>query len=333
MTAKEENSIEYLEKFGYRNYPGGRVDRKHRTFNLMRFEVFSTWDRSTFGKILLIITIIVNLFSVIGATTIVNDADILGSFTEEQLKNALNRFVAMYLAIGDSPVVLPGIGEQFFGFSINIGILLVALFGIAGSGMFADDKEGNVIEIYLSKLRKREYVFGKIGAILVYTNLFIMLPILVVGYLYANSLGFDHFEIIGYYLGIIGYSLAVTLILGLGILTLSILFEKRQYASLGFFLIYLLGSIFGGLIFTINQSNELLLLLSPETFLILLGYVCVGDTDLALRGDFGSSATVLNLSDGSGLENYHVLLLALLYIVSLSIIITYKIRKLSTEEL
>ena len=71
--------------------------------------------------------------------------------------------------------------------------------------------------------------------------------------------------------------------------------------------------------------------MSPETFLVLLAYVCFGRFNLGLEKSTGRVA--LNLNDGIGLEYYHILLLALTYIVVLSLLLRFKIHKMTTEEL
>ena len=93
--------------------------------------------------------------------------------------------------------------SEFYQDTKPLGIFVISLFAIAGSGMFADDKQGKVIEIYLSRLQKREYVLGKIGAIMVYINLFLMIPLLITGGLYVQSFGINHLSVLSYYFGII----------------------------------------------------------------------------------------------------------------------------------
>jgi hypothetical protein len=325
-----DNGDEFLQKFGYRSYEGGRKGRFRRIFDLINFEVRTTWDRSTFGKILLIITLVLNI-GVIISTAAVTQA--VGGGTETQIKNGLYQLAANYLAFTDNPVQTT-VGDISFINEIQIGILLIALFGIAGSGFFADDKEGKVVEIYLSRLDKSEYIIGKVGAIVVYTNLFLMIPLLATEILSAQSYRVNHLDYLVIYLEVILFSFIAALILGLGVLCLSIIVEKRHYASLGFFLIFLLSSTFGTQIFYLDPSNELLLLISPEVFLSLLAYVCFGHYNLGFEKiEFGGQVYPLNLHDGTGLEYWHVWLVALGYLLVLGSFLSYKIRKLTTEEL
>lgn len=322
---------EYLQRFGYRQYSGVRTGRLKRIWHLIWFEVSSTWKRSTFGKVLLIITIVVNL---IGVIVIAQIGQIQGT-TTSQLRGLMDQLVANYFTFGDTPI-RPSTTNTSFSFSISIGVLLVALFGIAGSGLFADDKEGKVIEIYLSRMNKNEYIAGKIGAIILYINLFLALPLLLIGALTAQAFQFNHFKILDFYLGILLFSFITSLIIGMFTLVLSSLVNKRTYAGLAFFLFYLLSSLLGGEVFNNDRSNEFYLLISPSFFFVLLAYICLGHLSLGLSFstffNISPTNTPLNLNDGHGLEYYHVLLLALAYLIILGSILWYRIHKLTTEE-
>ncbi len=317
-------STDYLQKFSYRPYEGDLEPRWKRVLHLIKFEVVSTWKKSKFAKALIVIIIVLNFIAILAAPALAALGD------EELMHDALNEFVSNYLSIGDFFILSNADGISL-GMSMNIGILLIAVFGIAGSAFFADDKFGKIIEIYLARLQKKEYVAGKIGAIMVYINIFFMIPLLCLGILYVQALGLEHLEYLDFYLGIIIFSFLTSLILGLFILALSASVEKHSYAALIFFLIYLFVSIIGGSIAMNNVDNEFLYLISPSNFFILLSYVCLGDYSLGVY-DFGKIHP-LDLNDGTGLEYWHVLLLAFLLILIFSLYLTYKIRKLTTEEL
>ncbi|MHA2277728.1 MAG: hypothetical protein ACXAC2_18250 [Candidatus Kariarchaeaceae archaeon] len=332
MIEQESNSDEYLQRFGYRSYEGITTSRFRRILSIIEFEVKSTWHKSTFGKVLLVIVSIFNFFTIIFAAT-------LSEFAGISNEDALNEFVANYIAFGDGEIS-SNTNDQISVFDPGIiGILLISLFAIAGSGYFADDKNGKVVEIYLSRLAKREYIIGKIGGILIYINIFLLGPLLVTSIIMIQSLEVHHLDYLGFYFEVVLFSFAYSVIIGLASLPLSSLVYKRQYASLGFFVIFLLGSIMGSIVIDNNRDNEFLLLISPSIFLMLLAYVILGDTTLAIRdfegGDdeFFITKTPLDLNDGAGLEYWHVLLQALAFILIFSLILWYKIRKLTTEEL
>ncbi|MFX1277766.1 MAG: hypothetical protein ACFFAT_22330, partial [Promethearchaeota archaeon] len=218
-----------------------------------------------------------------------------------------------------------------YGLGMGLGFFLLIVIGLAGSGFFADDKKGKVIEIYLTRLEKREYIIGKIGAIIIYINIFVLIPLLLIGILYVQALEEDHLDFLNYYLGIITYSILCSIILGLFILVLSIFVEKRSYASLIFFLFFFFGSIIGNIIAGEFIKNEFLFLISPSNFLVLLAYACLGDNDLGVRD--GKMVLKLNLDNGAGLEYWHIFLLAFIYILIFSLILAYKMWKITTEEL
>ncbi|MHA2252995.1 MAG: hypothetical protein ACXAD7_21710 [Candidatus Kariarchaeaceae archaeon] len=339
----ENNDTDYLQRFGYRLYDGETQGRKSRILSIIIFELKSTWHRSTFGKVLLIIILFFNVIS-LGVAATVNTSLLRGvhpTQKDEATRDVLHAFVASFLNFGGgNQSIQSGTIVETFEFQMNLGILLIALFSIAGSGFFADDKQGKVIEIYLSRLQKKEYVIGKIGGILLYINIFLGLPLLIAGALYVQAFdGINHFEAWDFYLGVIIYSFLVSLIVGLAILCFSIILEKRQYASLGFFLMYVLGSIIGYAVIG-GDADEKLYLISPSFFFALLAYVCFRDFNLGISTFEGFENDEVQISyenfyldDGGGLEYWHILFMAFSLIFLMSAFLSYKIRKMTTEEL
>ncbi len=328
MTEDQTNSTEYLQKFTYRSYDGKFQPRWMRVLYLIRFELISTWRKSKFAKVLMIIILTFNFFAILGAAMLKGiDDDII-------IRDALNASIASYLAIDSSFILSNSEGLYYgLGMGMGLGILVLIVIGLAGSGFFADDKRGKVIEIYLSRLEKREYITGKVGAIVVYINIFVLIPLLLTGMLFVQSLEKDHADFLHFYLGIITYSILCSIILGLFILVLSIFVEKRAYASLIFFLYFFFGTIIGNMIAEDHMYNEFLFLISPSNFLVLLAYVCLGDYDLGVYNENTDKVVKLNLDNGIGLEYWHVFLQAFLIILILSLILAYKIWKTTTEEL
>ncbi len=330
---------DHVKKFGYRKYEGKIEPRWKRIWNLARFELISTWHKSTFGKVILIILIIINFFSITIDSLIMTGIDKAEfKFWDEMINASLRDFTARYYALG----VLFGMAliridvhdEQFVplgivGFAFFLGFLLIGLISIAGSGIFADDRQGKVIEIYLSKLQRSEYVIGKILAAFLYINLFTTLPLFSLGVFYVQALGENHFNYLDYYIGIFFSGLLNSLLLSLSILIFSVMAEKRSFASLGFFLSYLLFTLFGGIIYRAQESpNEFLLLISPSAFLALVTYTCFGTYELKVGND-----TLLDLNDGHGLECYHIFGFTFVLIIGMTLFLLYKIKHITTEEL
>ncbi|MFX1512797.1 MAG: hypothetical protein ACFFCQ_09445 [Promethearchaeota archaeon] len=321
---------EFVEKFGYRKYKGKTEARWKRIWNLARFELISTWYKSTFGKVILIIILVLNFMAITLNTayvsSIANDPEF---FPEEKdrdrlIRTALNTVVARYLDLGIN-IITPSNDIPFAG--MNIGFLIIALFAIAGSGLFADDRQGRIVEIYLSKLQRTEYVIGKICAIFFYINIFATVPLLALGVVYVQALGENHLQYLDYYTAIIVYGLLVSFLYGLAILIFSSLFEKRNYASLGFYLTYLLGSIFGGLVSSQEEASEFLMLTCPSHFFTLLAYSILGEYELESVGK------LYILNDGKGLEHFHILGLTFILIVIMTVFLFFKLHRLTTEEL
>ncbi|MFX1395274.1 MAG: hypothetical protein ACFFAH_17165, partial [Promethearchaeota archaeon] len=298
--------------------------------HLIRFELISTWRKSKFAKVLIVIVLVFSFFAIIGATTvrlIDEEGEVIND--EKVIRNALNEAIAKHLSINS--IILSNSDGISYGLGMELGFFLLIVIGLAGSGFFADDKKGKVIEIYLSRLEKREYITGKIGAIVIYINIFVLVPLLITGILFVQALEEDHLNFLDYYLGIITYSLLCSILLGLLILVLSIFVEKRSYASLIFFLVFFFGSIIGNMIATEFIDNEFLLLISPSNLLVLLAYVCLGDYNLGVID--GNTVVSLDLNDGAGLEYWHVLLVVFICILIFSLILAYKIWRTTTEEL
>ena len=198
------------------------------------------------------------------------------------------------------------------------------------------------MEVYLSRIQRVEYALGKIGAIILYVNIFTTLPLLVMGGLYIQALGENHLDYLYFYAGVILFGQLASLLLGLTILLFSSVVEKRMYASLGFFLFYLIGSIFGIIIAEQEPSNEFLLLISPSSFLQLLSFICLGDLELYTREEIGYNHitdewlydyTPFLLNDGGGLEAYHILGLTFFLILGMFLLLIFRLRRLTTEEL
>ena len=320
------NGTDYLKKFSYRKYEGDFDPRWKRVLQIIRFEVVSTWQRSTFAKVLIILTAFTSLIGVIFSVSMTSNA------SDEIIHDSLHLFIANYLALFGSTVVA-GPQTGALDIQMNIGIMIILLFAISGSGLFADDKQGKTIEIYLTRVYKKEYVVGKIGAVMVFFNLFILLPLEIMAFFFINGIGKSHWDYLYFYGGIFAFSILTSLILGLFVLMLSSLVEKRSYAGMVFFMTFVLASLIGLGIFQSNSSNEFLLLISPSEFLILLAYICLGDFDLAIIDYNFEFPQVFSLNDGVGLEYYHVLLYALTLIILFSTVLFFKIRKMTSEEL
>ncbi|MFX1512798.1 MAG: hypothetical protein ACFFCQ_09450 [Promethearchaeota archaeon] len=334
---------EYVERFGYRKYEGKIEARWKRIWNLARFELINTWHKSTFGKVILIVLIIVNFFSITVDALIIAQVEKSEFIYWNQMINAsLRDFVARYYALGllfGMAVIRIDVPDEQFvplgmtGIFFFLGFLLIGLISISGSGIFADDRQGKVIEIYLSKLQTSEYVIGKILAIFLYINFFTTLPLFSLGVFYVQALGETHLDFLDYYVGILLSGILNSLLLSLFILIFSIMAEKRSFASLGFFLSYLMFTLFGGIIYQVqvntqDSPNEFLYLLSPSTFCALVTYSCFRTYELKIGHD-----TLLDLNDGSGLDFYHIFGLSFLLIMLMTLFLLYRVKRMTTEEL
>ncbi|MHA2362835.1 MAG: hypothetical protein ACXAC7_02675 [Candidatus Hodarchaeales archaeon] len=296
-------NTDYVERFGYRPYSGKIESRWKRIWNLAWFEIVSTWHKSTIGKIFLIFLIVINFLMSLGA---VSEAERQGI----ELIEFLGLFVGSYFRIN-------GIN--------GIGIFIIPVIAIAGSGYFADDKQGNLIEVYMARLTREEYALGKILGMFLYTNILTTIPLFSFCVLYIHGFGGDHISLLGFYLSVITFGSLFSLILTLFFLLLSSLVDKRAYAGLSGFLIYIMGSLinFG------TDENEFLVLLRPSDFLSLLGHSIVGYNEVSLYAD----DPLIILNDGIGLESIHVFGLVIVLISVLLFSLLFKIHRITTEEI
>lgn len=338
---------EYVQKFTYRQYEGPVESRWKRIWSLTWFELVSTWHKSTVGKVLLIIILALNLLviTIIALAINVQISNLPKSRQKEAIETVLHAMVANYLSSGisgDESMIYPS-DSNLISFRFPLGFLIIGLFAIAGSGLFADDRQGKVMEIYLSRVQRWEYAAGKVGAILLYINIFATVPLLIMGFLYIQAFGVNHLDYLYFYFGILLYGILASLLIGLAILALSSVVEKRMYASLGFYLLFIIGSIFGSVITELDPSNEFLLLASPSTFLELLAYVCLGDFSLFFQGDYLGwddeigeviyQYTPLTLADGTRLEWVHIFGVYLGLVIGLFLFLIFRLHRLTTEAL
>ncbi len=315
---------DYIERFGYRRYEGKLVPRWKRIVNLVRFELTSTWYKSTFGKVLLIIILIMGFMGVTFAATslsIIAEEYETPEEKEQILEGILNGHVGSSLSISHSIAAnktFTGAGSFFLGF------LLIALFAIVGSGLIADDNQGQVLGLYLSKIQRNEYIMAKFLSIVLYINFFLTIPLLILGALYVQGLEFEHIDYFNYYAGIILYGLLSSLFIGAAVLFFSSVAEKRNYASLAFFLTYLISSMFGSIVWSISPSNEYLLLISPSNLLSALAYICLGDYEVWSH----VTDKKIFLNDGSGLEFFHIFGTVCFLIIALFFLLILQMKRL-----
>ncbi len=335
------NTGDFVQKFGYRTFKGELQGRLSRIFSLFIFEVKEAWNRSTIGKVILIIVLVLQFMSIaltalfIGA--IFNIVGELNGMTKKEfVVESIYSTASSYLSVGVATVVgRASVGT--FGVS-GIGILIIPLIGIYGSGLIADDRQGKAVELYLSKLRREEYIVGKFLTIYVLTNALVTLPILFTSILYIQAFSLSLIEFIIPLGKVLLYCFTITFIYALGSITASSLVEKRAYASLAFFFFILISSIFGLLTFSQSTNNEFLVLLSPSNFNVVLAYLMFGESGIRTISSLGAagpgvSFNAIGFYDGKGLEWFHIYGFTILIILVLGVIFIYRIQKMTGEEL
>jgi ABC-type transport system involved in multi-copper enzyme maturation permease subunit len=132
--------------------------------------------------------------------------------------------------------------------------MMVMIMVLAGAGLIADDIKHNSLQLYFARpLRKRDYLFGKLGVVSFFLLLLTIIPgllFLVLKLVFSGSLKFlaDYPWIPA---AVVVDSAVLTLFFGLYTLFLSSLGRNRRFISIMLFLVYLFSDIFSGVFFGI----------------------------------------------------------------------------------
>ena len=332
QTEQTPDNFEFVKKFSYRDYEGPRTSRMSRIFSIATFEVVNTWKKSTLGKIILGFVVFLNVFQILILTQVAN---ITVTDKHEYAIQAVFKTAVDYLSINSVNPILPS-DNTVVSFSFNIGFLIIALLAIAGSGFFADDRQGKVVEIYLSRMKRGDYALGKVIGMFLYCSVFITVPFLVISIYQVQSLGQNQFDFLGIYLSLLISGSIISGIFTIFTLILSSLVEKRAYASLSFFIGYILIDSLSQSFYLSDPSNQMLLLLVPSYVISLLIYTVGGHFNLGYRpgGVFGGGPIEpLVLNDGIGLEWFHVIGVVLIVFIIGLLFLLYKIHRITTNEI
>lgn len=334
MVESVKEKFEFVKKFSYRDYQGLKTSRFPRIFSLATFEMTNTWRKSTIGKVLLGLTLFLNVFVAIVAVPILSAQSVEDK--SAFVRQTIFKYASGYLAVTDT-IILP-LENIIIPISFSIGILIIGLLGIAGSGFFADDKQGKVIELYLSRMKREDYAVGKVLGMFMYCNIFITLPMLIVSIWIVQGLGQNQLDYFFIYLSLIISGAIISSFFTIFTLVLSSLVEKRAYASLSFFIGYFLVDALAASFIMSDPTNEFYLLLVPTYVISLLIYIIGGNFDLSIdESSFahaGSNTTVpLFLNNGTGLEWFHVLTVVFLVLLVGLLFLLFKIHRMTTNEL
>lgn len=336
MAESTNDNFEFVHKFSYRDYHGPRTGRLSRIYSLATFEMINTWRKSTIGKVILGLTLFLNVFVAVITVPFLNltNSQTIKSFGIDKTQYVhliVARFVSDYLSLFENAIepsktiVVP--------FRFPIGFLIIGLLAIAGSGFFADDKQGKVIELYLSRMRREDYAIGKILGMFLYCNMFITLPMFVISAWFVQGMGQNQFDYLVVYLGIISVGALISLIFTVFTLLLSSLVEKRAYASLSFFIGYILFDSLSRGFYRTDPSNQFLLLVVPTYVISILVYIFIGEFSLGVYNDTTKKITPLILNNGTGVESWYVLVLVFAVLLIGLLLLLFKIHRMTTNEL
>lgn len=142
------------------------------------------------------------------------------------------------------------------GFLLFMALMLMIL---AGAGLIADDLKSNSLQLYFARpLRKRDYLFGKLGVV----GFFLMLLTLVPGVLFIilKLIFSGSFRFLGQFpwlpFAVIAYSLILIVFFSLATLFVSSLGKNRRFAGILLFLIYIFSDVFFGVFYGLFHRPE-----------------------------------------------------------------------------
>lgn len=168
-------------------------------------------------------------------------------------------------------------------------VFIITLY--AGAGMICNDFRNNLMEVYFSKpIRWYDYALGKAFALILLGLSLTALPALGLTILHNMLLpGWDLFKETYWWPGAaLAFSLTLVLPCALGILACSALLPSQNFAAIAVFMVLIANSGMGGLLATLLQQQNYLLLSFPMA-INRVGQHFFGDRRLLFDSHWGWS--------------------------------------------
>lgn len=333
----EGQSDAYVRKFSFRAFEGIRKGRLYRLWATSWQWWAHQWERSRAVKILLgfliFILVMTNLFLLSFKDFMLNT---INPETGEQITTndllednllALVRSIVTFQTTFSSES--PGGGEMMMSIG-GLSIFILILVALVGSGLIADDVSNQTTEIYYSKLERHEYILGKFGAFFLFGNIVIVLPFVLEFFLLVAGLG--EISLIQA-LPVLIQSILITEIMVLTfasiVLGFSALTSRRLYAGLtAFMFLFVMNMIIPSLAFSDGEVG-FQILFDVLTLLLLTSYIITGTTEVIYYpyGEEAGVSRVIDLANGSGIENWMVIGALAAYILLGFAIVVYQVYR------
>ena len=333
----EGHSDAYVKKFSFRAFEGIRKGRLYRLWATSWQWWAHQWERSRAVKILLgfliFILVMTNLFLLSFKDFMLNT---INPETGEQITTndllednllALVRSIVTFQTTFSSES--PGGGEMMMSIG-GLSIFILILVALVGSGLIADDVSNQTTEIYYSKLERHEYILGKFGAFFLFGNIVIVLPFVLEFFLLVAGLG--EISLIQAFPVLI-QSILITEIMVLTfasiVLGFSALTSRRLYAGLtAFMFLFVMNMIIPSLAFSGGEVG-FQILFDVLTLLLLTSFIITGTTEVIYypHGERSNISYVIDLANGSGIENWMVIGALAAYILLGFAIVVYQVYR------
>lgn len=292
------NEEAYVREFGFRRFKGYRRGRIYRLGVIVWFNMIHQWRRSRVFKaligLIIFMLIISNLFLLVRKDSLLQTKSAFEIF-EDHLWTTIRNFIRFQVMIA-SP------DDTNLIFDTGYSMVMIIGFSMMGSGLISDDKKYQVMEIYKSKIAREDYLIAKLGALIVFGNLFLTLPCILEWLLLIIGIGgINFFESIPILVKIIIITEIITLVLSSFMLAFSSLTTRRLYAGLLGFMFFLALSIvvqsFTGQITTFKP----IMYLDLFTVLSVLSFVIAGENEVIYYSSSVEEGIILDLTGIAGL--------------------------------
>ncbi len=318
-----------VEKFQYREYRFKEyTPRWKRILSTAWINFLYQWKRSTGTKIVIGIAVFIELWliwSIISIFQILNIDDTSIRIFLVNFTLGINTFLGGVII--PNPVT-SGNSSQFTGFSFPLGFLSLLSVILLGAGLFSDDNQHHVVDLYLTKMDRIDYIISKYLALLIPSLLILALPPFITAVFgISATTSFSLIEVAWILFAQLIYQIGLCIFITSMILLASAYSSRRAYAGLLiFFLLFFLSfstsmamQSQGRLPSATISDVEWLVLIDPFLSLQVWGAFLFGHDKVILTSF--KSTSLLQLNDGKGLEWWHPVIMLVL-IMSASWILT-----------
>ncbi len=314
-----EDDDAYVRAFRFRRFEGKRNGRLYRVMSIAWFNFRHAIAKSWFTKLILILIVmgllmqaLIMFISAQFYTIYYPESDINVLFRKYYAESILNMFSLINFILIEPSFYFFGLATMITGG----GFSYILLISLVSGGLIADDKLHHFDEAYFSHVTRWEYLFGKLLSLMLFSFLLVMGPALMQFFILSSSLKIDFVQHLGLLAWALGFTFIATLILSLLALTISSLTTRRTIATLIFFMMLIMLSLFPAIFSSSLFQETPIFLIDLMLVIDMFGLILLGESQ------FKVSFRDFNLIDGVGIEYIDVMLV--IYIVILfTIIVLY----------